>query len=76
MNFPFFPQQASTLAGQVDALMLFVFSMAVFFAVLIAGLIVFFSIKYHHRAQADRSREENADDRVAGQSGFFLHKGD
>jgi cytochrome c oxidase subunit 2 len=47
---PLFPERASTMAGRVDALYLFLIVVAVFFSVLIAGLIVYFAIKYRRRA--------------------------
>jgi len=46
---PLFPQQASTMAERVDALYFFLVGVAVFFALLIAGLIVFFAVRYHRR---------------------------
>src|ERR1051326_905144 len=45
-NLPLFPEQASTLAGQVDALYLFLVLITTFFSLLIALLILFFAIKY------------------------------
>src|SRR5438874_2431306 len=54
-NLVFFPNAASTIAPHVDALMLFVFGIAVFFSALIAVCIIFFSFKYHHRRPADRT---------------------
>jgi cytochrome c oxidase subunit II len=48
-NFPFFPQQASTQAGEVDALYFFLVAVSTFFSLLIAGLIVFFAIRYRRR---------------------------
>src|SRR5260370_11412610 len=45
-NLPLFPQQASTMAGQVDALYLFLVLITAFFSLLIAGLILFFIIRY------------------------------
>jgi cytochrome c oxidase subunit II len=45
-NFPLFPQQASVQAGQVDAIYFFMVAVTAFFSLLIAGLIVFFAIKY------------------------------
>jgi cytochrome c oxidase subunit II len=48
-NFPLFPQQASTQAGQVDAIYVFMVAVTAFFALLIAGLMVFFAIKYRRR---------------------------
>src|SRR5437870_6031236 len=46
---PLFPEQASTMAGRVDALYLFLVVVAVFFSLLIAGLIVFYAVKYRRR---------------------------
>ncbi|MBI4478234.1 MAG: cytochrome c oxidase subunit II [Acidobacteria bacterium] len=47
---PLFPVGASTIAPQVDALYLFMVGLALFFSVLIAGLIVYFAIRYRRRA--------------------------
>jgi cytochrome c oxidase subunit 2 len=44
---PLFPESASTLSGRVDALYFFLLAIAVFFSLLIAGLIVYYAIKYH-----------------------------
>jgi cytochrome c oxidase subunit 2 len=43
---PLFPEQASTVAGQVDALYLFLVLITTFFSLLIGLLILFFAIKY------------------------------
>jgi cytochrome c oxidase subunit 2 len=48
-NFPLFPQQASSQAGQVDAIYFFMVAVTAFFGLLIAGLIVAFAIKYRRR---------------------------
>jgi cytochrome c oxidase subunit II len=48
-NFPLFPQRASIQAGQVDAIYFFMVSVTAFFSLLIAGLIVFFAVKYRRR---------------------------
>ena len=45
-NLPLFPEQASTVAGQVDALYLFLILITTFFSLLIAVLIIYFAIKY------------------------------
>jgi cytochrome c oxidase subunit II len=50
---PLFPERASTMAGRVDALYFFLVGLAVFFSLLIAGLIVFYAIKYRRRAPGD-----------------------
>lgn len=47
---PLFPESASTLAGRVDALYFFLLAIAVFFTLLIAGLIVVYGIKFRRRA--------------------------
>jgi cytochrome c oxidase subunit 2 len=59
-EFRLFPEQASTLSHQTDALFLFILSVSAFFSLLIAALIVLFAIKYrrsaglaaHHEPQA------------------------
>jgi cytochrome c oxidase subunit 2 len=48
-NFPFFPQQASAQAGQVDAVFFFMVAVAGFFSVLIATLVVVFAVKFRRR---------------------------
>jgi cytochrome c oxidase subunit II len=46
---PLFPESASTMAGRVDALYFFLLAVSAFFSLLIAGLIVYFAIRYHRR---------------------------
>jgi cytochrome c oxidase subunit 2 len=53
-NFPLFPEQASTIARKVDSLFAFLLLVTAFFSLLIALLITFFAIKYHHQSKADR----------------------
>ena len=48
-NFPLFPDQASTMATRVDALYFFLVAVSAFFALLIAGLVVTFTIRYRRR---------------------------
>ena len=48
-NFPFFPQQASAQAGQVDGLYFFLVAVSAFFSIVIATLVVVFAIKYRRR---------------------------
>jgi cytochrome c oxidase subunit II len=54
-NLPFFPQQASTMAAQVDLLFLFICSVVVFFSSLIAITIILFAVRYrrttHRKAE-------------------------
>jgi cytochrome c oxidase subunit II len=55
LNVPFFPDQASTMAPRVDAIFGFLLLVTAFFSLLIASLIIYFTVKYHHRTAADRS---------------------
>jgi cytochrome c oxidase subunit II len=52
-DFPLFPAQASTVAGRVDALYLFLVALSAFFSLLIGALIVFFAIRYRRRKAAE-----------------------
>jgi cytochrome c oxidase subunit 2 len=46
---PLFPESASTMAPRVDALYFFLVGVTMFFSLLIAGLIVFYAIRYRRR---------------------------
>jgi cytochrome c oxidase subunit II len=48
-NLPFFPQQASAQATQVDAIYFFMVAVTAFFALLIGTLVAVFAIKYRRR---------------------------
>jgi cytochrome c oxidase subunit II len=48
-NFPFFPEQASAQAAQVDGIYFFMLAVTAFFSLLIATLVVVFAIKYRRR---------------------------
>ena len=48
-NLPFFPQQASVQAGQVDAIYFFMVAVTAFFSLLIAILVVVFAVKFRRR---------------------------
>ena len=50
---PFLPQQASTHASAVDALLCFLLAVTGFFAVLIAVLLSCFAIRYRRRSESD-----------------------
>ncbi|HQU44738.1 MAG TPA: cytochrome c oxidase subunit II, partial [Pirellulales bacterium] len=58
-GFRLLPEQASTHAPQVDMLYFFLLGVATFFTVMVAVLIVFFSIKYRRAAQVDRTMREH-----------------
>ena len=47
--FPLFPESASTVSGDVDALYLYLCGVTVFFTLLIGGILVFFVIRYRRR---------------------------
>ena len=47
---PLFPESASTMAPRVDALYFFLLAIAIFFGLLIAGLIVYYAVKFHRRS--------------------------
>ena len=46
---PLFPESASTMSTRVDHVYFFLLAVAVFFSVLIAGLVVYFAVKYRRR---------------------------
>ena len=48
-NFSLWPESASSLSGQVDALYLFLIGIAVFFSVLIVCALLLFSVRYRRR---------------------------
>ncbi len=45
-----FPEQASTIAPRVDAVLFYVLGLSIFFTVLIAGLVIYFAIRYRRRS--------------------------
>jgi cytochrome c oxidase subunit 2 len=47
---PLFPESASTMAPRVDALYLFLVALSAFFSLLIAGLIVYYAVKFRRRS--------------------------
>jgi len=49
---PLFPESASTMAGRVDALYFTLIAISVFFSLLIAGLIVYYAIRYRRVSPA------------------------
>ncbi len=50
-NLPLFPERASTIAGHVDALFLFLIAVTIFFTLLIATMIVVLAIRYRKDRQ-------------------------
>jgi len=53
-NLPLFPPQASTMAVRVDALYFYLIAVSAFFTVLIATLVVVFSLRYRRRSDDER----------------------
>ncbi|MGH9943267.1 MAG: cytochrome c oxidase subunit II [Pyrinomonadaceae bacterium] len=53
---PFTPEQASTFAGEVDALYLYLTALTLFFSVLISGLIIYFAVRYRRRSPLEIPR--------------------
>src|SRR6266566_4125308 len=49
---PLFPDQASAMASRVDALYFFLVGLTIFFSLLIAGLIVYYAVRFHRRHSA------------------------
>ncbi|HEY7509330.1 MAG TPA: cytochrome c oxidase subunit II [Vicinamibacteria bacterium] len=50
---PLFPEQASTMAGRVDALYFFLVALTAFFSLLIAALVVTFTVRYRRRSERE-----------------------
>src|ERR1700693_4846703 len=51
---PLFPERASTMAGSVDSLYIFLIVVSVFFSLLIAFSIIYFAIRYRRRSDNER----------------------
>lgn len=52
---PFLPDQASSIAGQVDTLFLVLIVLSALFAIPVCLLIIFFAVKYRRGSRADRT---------------------
>ena len=50
---PLFPDQASTVAPQVDHLLYFLLVVSVFFTILITAAIIYFAVRYRRRSDLD-----------------------
>ena len=48
-SFPFVPESASTISGDVDALYFYISGVTVFFVLLISAVVIFFVIRYRRR---------------------------
>jgi cytochrome c oxidase subunit 2 len=63
-DFPLFPEQASTIAPQVDLLLLVLIAISSVFTLLVVVLIVYFGIRYHRRNRVDRTNAPTSSLRV------------
>jgi cytochrome c oxidase subunit 2 len=54
---PFLPTEASTVAGRVDALLLFLIAVSAFFVGLILLLVAVFAVKYRRRSQDEQPHQ-------------------
>ena len=59
-SFRLFPEQASRLAPEIDALYSFLWWLTGFCTIAIAVSIVFFAVRYRHTSRIDRGLHENA----------------
>lgn len=51
---PLFPEQASTIAGEVDALYLFTVGLSLFFTVLIFALVIYLGLRFRRKSEDER----------------------
>ena len=63
-DFPLFPPQASTFAGQVDALYFFLVATTFVFVILIFGGVIYFTAKYRRRSPTERPPQIHIDMRL------------
>src|SRR5438445_10879259 len=64
VGFSLFPDQASTMATQVDVLFFFLVGISVFFATLIFIVIIVFAVKYRRRSEDERPQDVHGDLRL------------
>jgi cytochrome c oxidase subunit 2 len=50
LDFPLFPEAASTMAGQVDAIYIFLVILSAFMSILIAGAVIYCAVRYRRKA--------------------------
>ena len=56
-SFPLFPEQASTVAMQVDLLYFGLVALSLLFCLIVFGLVVLFAVKYRRRSEDERPKE-------------------
>jgi cytochrome c oxidase subunit 2 len=65
-DFPLFPERASTVASQVDAVSVFAVAIVLFLLILIALLVLVFGIRYRAGSKVDRSDPPKTNDKLEG----------
>lgn len=58
-DFPIFPEQASNFAGEMDALYFLLWLLTITFTVLVAIMVLVFSVRYRRGSRVDRSKPVN-----------------
>jgi cytochrome c oxidase subunit 2 len=64
LPFPIFPEEASTLAGKTDHLLFYLLGLSALMTALIAGLILYFSIRYRRRPGNELATQIQGSNRV------------
>ena len=59
-DFPLFPDKATEVAGQIDALYLTFLGISAFFSLLIGILVVYFAVRYRRRSEDEVGQRETA----------------
>lgn len=59
-DLPILPDQASTISSQVDWLYFFLVAMSIFFSFLIAGLVIYFAVKFRRTSDDQKTVEMHA----------------
>ncbi|MCS6772005.1 MAG: cytochrome c oxidase subunit II [Kiritimatiellae bacterium] len=70
--FRLLPEQASTLAPQVDAIYIFLVAISVFFTLLAAGLVLVFGVRFRRRAGGVTPERPHEDSRLELAAGGLL----
>lgn len=70
--FSLLPEQASTVASQVDAIYLFLIAISVLFTLLAAGLVLVFGVKFRRRPDGPAPEKPHEDSRLEMAAGGFL----
>lgn len=55
-SIPLLPEQASSVAGEVDAFYFFMVATTAFFSLLVAGLVIYMAVKYRRRSEDEQPK--------------------